>query len=392
MDFLEDIDPTVLTLVQQSLQQQQHQTKQKQPKPPTPLPEQRREHHHCHHIHQIQSPVILQPSSAAAAAAASSSFTSWTDTTTTTTTTLDWNETTRSMYGNEVTTTTDDCHFIPLQHDHSLRSSSSLPFLSQSIQRGQQYYCKGIRAAQEGNWNKALRYWFDALEVRHQLQSSTTTAMPFQMDIADTYHNIGIAYRKLEQYDTALSYLDVALEMRMDAVTNNGVDVADAIKSNDDNDNPVTDHVPTTMPQQDRLQQQQQQQMLHMNIASSLRTIGNIYQKQNQLSLAIQFYIKCKLVQEQLIPTSTTLIDMARTCNVIGHTYAMGQVYSDAYEAYHDAVMIFQQLWNRNTYYYDNHNYDNDDSNHYEQLYHSEYQMTLFNLRLMEQKQSSCLS
>jgi tetratricopeptide (TPR) repeat protein len=293
------------------------------------------------------------------------------------------------MYDNEVTTTTDDCHFIPLQHDHSLRSSSSLPFLSQSIERGQQYYYKGIRAAQEGNWNKALRYWFDALEIRHQLQPSTTTAMPFQMDIADTYHNIGIAYGKLEQYDTALSYLHVALEMRMDAVTNNGIGVADAIQNNDDNDNPVTDHVPTAMTQQDRLQQQQQQQqqVLHMNIASSLRTIGNIYQKQNHLSLAIQFYIKCKLVQEQLIPTNTTLIDMARTCNVIGHTYAMGQVYSDAYEAYHDAVMIFQQLWNRNTTHF---YYDSSDSNHYEQLYHTEYQMTLSNLRLMEQKKSSC--
>jgi tetratricopeptide (TPR) repeat protein len=329
MDFLEDIDPTVLALVQQTLLQQ------RQPRKGM-----------CHHTllpsTSQQIPTRYQQRRI--------SFSSTVDT-------LGTNR------NSDKTSSNND------NDDDYNTAATTTSFLQRSIAMVQQYHHRGILAAQQGDWTRAVRYWLDALEIRNQIQPTTANDIHsnkndsfFDFDVADTYHNIGIAYEKLQQYDTALHYIQQALEMRIDAV-------AATVDLDDDDTNTLS--MKTTL--------QQQQQQLHMDIAVSLRTIGNIYQKQNQLSMAIQFYIKCKLLQEELLPTRTIMIDMARTCIAIGHSYAMGQAYSDAYEAYHDAITIFHQLGistERN-----NIDYDNDQ-------YYSEYQTTLSNLHLMEQRKS----
>ena len=343
-DFLDDIDPTVLAIVQQTLQQQELKGKPYHKR----LPSSR--HHNC--------------TSASSA---------------------------DDILGDSDSDDLDSNHFILLA-ENSVAVTTTMsfsPFLLQSIERVQQYHNRGIVAAQQGEWNKALRYWFDALEIRNQLllvphstivdsnnrnKDMATTASLFNFDVTETYHNIGITYGKLEQYDTALQYLHQALEMRMESVSTIAAAAAAAVVVNDDEGKTNTGLMMTMDLQQI---QRQQQQQLHMDIASSFRTIGDMYQKQNELSLAIQFYIKCKLLQEELLlPTPTTMIDMARTCVAIGHSFAMGQAYSDAYEAYHDAIAIYHQLGTSSEIYTDM----------CIEQYYSEYQATLSNLRLMEQK------
>jgi tetratricopeptide (TPR) repeat protein len=213
-------------------------------------------------------------------------------------------------------------HFIPVSAMKSAVATSTVvplpitstsPFLQRSIRIGNQYHTRGIQQAKNGNWVKALQYWLNALEIRQQIYNDT--AMTKHVDIANTYNNIGIAYGKLEQYDNAVRYLQMALEIRVDNYYYNN-------KSTTENE---------------------QQQL--MDVATTLHNIGNIYQQQNQFSVAIQYYVQCKVLQEDMIldGINSNQIEIARTCIAIGHTYAMAQAYSDAYEAYYDAITIFHK-------------------------------------------------
>ena len=377
MDFLEDIDPTVLALVQESLL------------PPTKRKQQ----------HYLPSP-IPPPTGLSQDCV---SFVSKDDTFGATTS----NGSRALLLHGEISNGGVDSmsnRWIQLLSEHKHTSVStllSLPFLQRSVEMGRQYQLRGSMAAQQGQWNRALRYWWDALEIRTQIQSSVATTnrvhdpnnmdpnmdpnttsplsvsllLCSNLDVAETYHNIGIAHGKLKQYDTALYYLHQAFEIRIDSVV-----AATTVSWDSDGDANTFVSSSTTTTTTNTSSTTNMQQQLHIDIVSSLRSIGNMYQSQNELSLAIQYYIKCKLLQEELLPwTRATMIDMARTCITIGHSYAMGLAYADAYEAYHDAVTIFHELGLSSST--SERNIENDH-------YYSEYQSTVTNLRLMEQKKS----
>ena len=377
MDFLEDIDPNVLVLVQESL-----------------LPPTKRKQQHHHHL-----PSPIPPPTGPSQDCPS--FVSKDDTFGATTS----NGSQALLLHGETSNGGVDSmsnRWIQLLSEHKHTSVStllSLPFLQRSVEMGRQYQLRGSMAAQQGQWNRALRYWWDALEIRTQIQSSVATTnrvhdpnnmdpnnrnttSPFSvsllvsnLDVAETYHNIGIAHGKLKQYDTALYYLHQAFEIRIDSVV-----AATTVSWDSDGDANTFVSSSTTTTTTNTSSTTNMQQQLHIDIVSSLRSIGNMYQSQNELSLAIQYYIKCKLLQEELLPwTRATMIDMARTCITIGHSYAMGLAYADAYEAYHDAVTIFHELGLSSST--SERNIENDH-------YYSEYQSTVINLRLMEQKKS----
>jgi hypothetical protein len=85
-----------------------------------------------------------------------------------------------------------------------------------------------------------------------------------------------------------------------------------------------------------------------LEIATTLHNIGNIHQQMNDdLSMAIQYFGQCKVLQEQIYGTCYH-VDIARTCIAIGHTYAMARAYIDAREAYIDALSIFETMgWSK---------------------------------------------
>jgi tetratricopeptide (TPR) repeat protein len=166
------------------------------------------------------------------------------------------------------------------------------PFLQRSIYMGNKYNARGIEKAQKGEWDAALVQWKDALEIRSQIYG------PSHIDVANVCNNIGIAYGKLHQYSNALLYLHRAFDIRIDQ----GYD----------------------------------------EVAITLHNIGNIYQQMNELTIAIQYFVQCKRLQEEMIPTPH--MDVARTCISIGHTYCSAQAYDDAREAYGDALAIFQEM------------------------------------------------
>jgi tetratricopeptide (TPR) repeat protein len=166
------------------------------------------------------------------------------------------------------------------------------PFLQRSIQIGNKYNARGIEKAQKGDWDAALKHWKDALEIRSQIYG------PSHIDVANVCNNIGIAYGKLHQYSNALLYLHRAFDIRIEQ----GYD----------------------------------------EVATTLHNIGNIYQQMNELTIAIQYFVQCKRLQEEMVPTPH--MDVARTCIAIGHTYCLALAYDDAREAFGDAVAIFEEL------------------------------------------------
>jgi tetratricopeptide (TPR) repeat protein len=166
------------------------------------------------------------------------------------------------------------------------------PFLQRSIQIGNKYNARGIEKAQKGEWDAALKQWKDALEIRIQIYG------PSHVDVANVCNNIGIAYGKLHQYPNALLYLHRAFDIRIDQ----GYD----------------------------------------EVATTLHNIGNIYQQMNELTVAIQYFVQCKRLQEEMVPMPH--MDIARTCIAIGHTYCLAQAFVDAREAFGDAMAIFEEL------------------------------------------------
>lgn len=166
------------------------------------------------------------------------------------------------------------------------------PFLQRSIYMGNKYNARGIEKAQKGEWDAALQQWQDALEIRSQIFG------PSHIDVANVCNNIGIAYGKLHQYSNALLYLHRAFDIR--------------IEQGDD------------------------------EVATTLHNIGNIYQQMNELTISIQYFVQCKRLQEEMVPTPR--MDVARTCIAIGHTYCLAQAFGDAREAYGDALAIFQEM------------------------------------------------
>ena len=398
MDFLEDIDPTSLALVQERLQQQQQQQR-RNPKNkshrPTPVPTNvlpvLERHTNINDTNSNNNIII-----STAHKTSNRNDDNHNDT----------NLFIRPQSSEHYSVTSAITNAPTMIHNNHTMSSSvdkvndavlllpppPPPFLQQSIVMGQQYHDRGWRAAQCGQWNRAIHYWEDALEIQQQIQPYHPNANPMLM--ADTYHHIGIAYGKLEQYHDALQYLNKALEIRIDAVA--AVIVGDNNDTTTSNTTAALTTTTKTATAASTTQQQQQQQQLHVDIATSLYVIGDVYQTQNQLSMALQFFIQCKLLQEELIGIIPR-IEMARTCIAIGHTYAIGQSYSDAYEAYQDAMMIFHQ-WGiviaSSTDHQSMNNFDDDYDNDHDvdvddevrNRYYTEYKATLSNLQLMEQK------
>jgi hypothetical protein len=65
------------------------------------------------------------------------------------------------------------------------------------------------------------------------------------------------------------------------------------------------------------------------------------------LSIAIQYFGQCKVLQEQINGTCNH-VDTVLTRSAIGHTYSIARAYIDAREAYIDALSIFETMgWSK---------------------------------------------
>jgi hypothetical protein len=75
--------------------------------------------------------------------------------------------------------------------------------------------------------------------------------------------------------------------------------------------------------------------------------IVRLQQMNEDLSIAIQYFGQCKVLQEQINGTCNH-VDTVRTRIAIGHTYSMARAYIDAREVYIDALSIFETMgWSK---------------------------------------------
>lgn len=274
----------------------------------------------------------------------------------------------------------------------SVPSLLSSHFYQRSIQIMDHYNTKGINTATKLNnsniesfchWKLPLQYWLDAIEIWNQLdvRKFFTTRLtnsddndsvdhfkndaiidryqmmhiPVMTIFVNMYNNLGVAYGKLQQYEKAIQSLYYALNVGIDLL------------SLDDHTN--HNNSTSTGTGNERFSRN----TTTRNIVTILHNIATVYQQQNHLSIAIQYYVQCKVLLEDMkqqqattrndnnrhsqqqvmsteneeendsnFTTSTSSVNLviARTCIAIAKTYVMAHAYYDAYEAYDDAISI----------------------------------------------------
>lgn len=176
-------------------------------------------------------------------------------------------------------------------------SASNSCFFHQSVAIGNKYNARGILYATNGEWNKALFYWKDALEIRTQVLGEKS------IDVADTYNNIGIALGKLHRHEEALSSFHRALRIQIEYYQ------ITASRSNEDlrtaSHNSECDSATST-------------RACHL-IATTYHNMGNIYQQSNSYYNAIQCYRECETILKMMY--GPTHLEVARSLVAMGHTY-----------------------------------------------------------------------
>jgi len=184
-------------------------------------------------------------------------------------------------------------------------------FQQRSIAVGNGYNAKGIQKARQGHWERALRCWENALEIRLQISASSSGGeegnhsnnSTLELDVANTRNNIGIALGKLNRLPEAVASLEEALQIR-----------------------------------------QQQYGDIHPEVAATLHNLGNVFQQAGDYAQAIHYFGACRHMQECIAGTVDHL-EVARACLAMGHTYYQaGGCGEDARAAYADALQIFHRV------------------------------------------------
>jgi tetratricopeptide (TPR) repeat protein len=179
---------------------------------------------------------------------------------------------------------------------------------------GNGWNAKGLKKAKLGHWQDALNCWDNALEIRIQVLGTQ------HLDVANTFNNRGIALGKLHRFEAALSSLEQALQIR-----------------------------------KLRLGAQDSQ------VAATMHNLANVHHQAGDLQGAILLLAQCKGIYIQHIRTtakstiSTAAVtsqqsqdiiksqqQLARAMVAMGHLYWEASHYTDATQAYLDALTIYK--------------------------------------------------
>jgi len=173
-------------------------------------------------------------------------------------------------------------------------SPSIHSFRKQSIMMGNGWNAKGLQKAQEGNWEKALSCWENALEIRQQVLG------PQHSDVANTWNNIGIALGKLERFPEALVAMQKALELR---ISQHGTEK-------------------------------------HTEIAATYHNLANIHQQAENYHEALKLLACSMSISQSLLGKKD--IQVARTRMAMGHAHFDAGEYLEARVAYREALGIME--------------------------------------------------
>ena len=150
-----------------------------------------------------------------------------------------------------------------------------------------------------GDYDKALEYYFKALEITKEVLGEK------HPDTASSYNNIGAVYHKLGDYDKALEFYNKALEIRKDVLEEN-----------------------------------------HPDTASSYNNIGVVYSNLGDYKKALEYYIKALEIFKEVLGEKHR--DTAGSYDNIGIVYHKLGDYDKALEFYNKALEIFKEVLGEN--------------------------------------------
>ena len=146
-----------------------------------------------------------------------------------------------------------------------------------------------------GDYNKALDYYFKALEIRKDVFGEK------HPNTAGTYGNIGVVYHNLEDYDKALEFYNKALEIDKDVLGEN-----------------------------------------HHDTAISYNNIGVVYDELGDYDKALEYHNKALEIKKEVLGEKHA--STAMSYNNIGNVYDDLGDYDKALEYHNKALEIFEEV------------------------------------------------
>ena len=146
-----------------------------------------------------------------------------------------------------------------------------------------------------GEYDKALDYYFKALEIRKDVLGEK------HPNTAGTYGNIGVVYHNLEDYDKALEFYNKALEIDKDVLGEN-----------------------------------------HHDTAISYNNIGVVYDELGDYDKALEFHNKALEIKKEVLGEKHA--STAMSYNNIGNVYDDLGDYDKALEYHNKALEIFEEV------------------------------------------------
>ncbi|CAF4303702.1 unnamed protein product, partial [Adineta steineri] len=201
----------------------------------------------------------------------------------------------------------------------------------------QHYYNQlGYVKDEQGNYEKAIWYYEQALEIDQKTLSSN------QSSLATPYNNIGFVYDNMGEYSKALSYHEKALEIQQNTLPSNHSSLARSYNNIGAVYDSMGEYLKALLFYEKAFEiRQKSLPSNHPSLAASYNNIGLVYNKMGEYSKALSYYEKAlEICQKSLPPNHSSL---AIPYNNIGFVYDNMGEYSKALSFYEKALEICQK-------------------------------------------------
>ena len=189
----------------------------------------------------------------------------------------------------------------------------------------------------QGNYPKALDYYFKALEIREKVLGTD------HPDTATTYNNIGAVYDAQGDYPKALEYYYKALEVREKKLGTDHPDTATTYNNIGGVYYAQGDY-PKALEYYYKALEIYEKVLgtEHPNTATSYNNIGGVYDAQGDYPKALKYYKKALEIDEKVFGTDHP--STATEYNNIGGVYDNQGDYPKALEYYFKALKIYEKV------------------------------------------------
>ncbi|CAF0816398.1 unnamed protein product [Adineta steineri] len=201
----------------------------------------------------------------------------------------------------------------------------------------QHYYNQlGYVKDEQGDYEKAIWYYEQALEIDQKTLSST------QFSLATPYNNIGFVYDNMGEYSKALSYHEKALEIQQNTLPSNHSSLARSYNNIGAVYDSMGEYLKALSFYEKAFEiRQKSLPSNHPSLATSYNNIGLVYNKMGEYSKALSFYEKALEICQKSLPSNHP--SLAASYNNIGSVFHNMGEYSEALSSLEKALEIQQK-------------------------------------------------